>query len=130
MKVVDDGSARGSGSSGDPVLGELVTVLFGDRLDVALDPICVRLERSVVPSVAAELDPFVEVLWQGTEGDQGVVGRAATEDLCAGVTDERVAVGLFDGVIVVVKLGAKEAEPLAKLQHMVEVLVRRAFWEG
>jgi hypothetical protein len=87
MEVVNDGSTRGDRRSLDPVLRELVSVLLGDRLDLALDPVGVCLERRVVPSVTAELDPFVEVLWQRTEGDESVVGRAAAENFCTRVSN-------------------------------------------
>lgn len=79
-----------------------------------------------VPALAALLDPAVHVMTEGAERNQGVVRRAAPEDLGAGVTDVRVAHGLLHGAVVIVQLSSQQRKPLAKIEDLVEVEVGRA----
>lgn len=123
VEVVNDGDVEGVGAGLDPVLAELVAVAGVDGLVGVAEVIDVAHHGLKGPALAALGDPAVHVVAEGAEGDEGVVGGAAAEDLCARVADVGVAHGLLGGAIVVVVLAAEEGEPLAEVEDLLNVEV-------
>lgn len=124
VEVGDDGNVHGGGAGLDPVLAELVAVARVDGLDLVAQVVNVAHDGVKVPTGAALGDPSLHIMSEGTEGDEGVMGRAAAEDLCARVADMAVAHGLLGGAVVIVEIAAEKAEPFAEVEHVVEVEVR------
>lgn len=91
VEVVDYGDGQGGGARFDPVFAELVAVAGMDWLHGVADVVEEAVEGSKGPAGAAEGLPDGGVVGEGSEGDEGVVGRAAAEDFGARVTDVRVS---------------------------------------
>lgn len=91
VEVVDHGDGQGGGARFHPVFAELVAVTGMDWLDGVADFVDEAVEGFEGPAGAALGLPYGGVVGEGTERDEGVVGRAAAEDFGARVADVRVS---------------------------------------
>jgi len=125
VEVVDDGDVHGSGARVNPVQAELVAVSLVDGLDRVSDVVQKTGEGLEAPSLAALGLPTLAVVLEGAERDEGVVGRASTQNLCTRVADVGVAHGLLGGAVVVVELTTKEVQPVLEQKDSVVHEIRR-----
>ena len=93
VEVLNDGNIHGAGAGLDPVLAQLVAVAGVHRLEGVAQVVNDAGEGLKVPALAALGHPVTAIILKGTEGDQSVVGGAATEDLRAGVANMAVTCG-------------------------------------
>lgn len=126
VEVVDDRNAHGLGTSLDPILGQLVSVTRVDGVQLVAQVVDAAHDGFEVPTLATLGDPSVHIVTERSEGDEGVVRRATTEDLGSRVSDVTVAIGLLGCGIVVVEVTAEKRQPLSKVKNIVEAEVRRA----
>ena len=91
VEVVDYRDGQGGGARFDPVFAELVAVTGMDWLHGVADVVKEAVEGFKGPAGAAERLPDGGVVGEGSEGDEGVVRRAAAEDFGTGVADVRVS---------------------------------------
>lgn len=91
VEVVDHGDGQGGGARFHPVFAELVAVTGMDWLYGVADFVDEAVEGFEGPAGAALGLPYGGVVGEGTERDEGVVGRAAPEDFGTRVTNVRVS---------------------------------------
>ncbi|PSR74455.1 hypothetical protein BD289DRAFT_217930 [Coniella lustricola] len=91
--VGDDGDVHGVAAGEHPVLAQLVAVARVHGLDRVAQLVHEAHEVGERPAGGAERLPDLEVVLKGAERDEGVVRRAAAQDLGARVADVRVACG-------------------------------------
>jgi hypothetical protein len=126
VEVVDDRNAHSLGTSLDPILGQLVSVARVDGIQLVTQVVDTAHDGFEVPALATLGDPSVHIVTERSEGDEGVVRGATTEDLSSRVSDVTVAVGLLGCGIVVVEVTAEERQPLSKVKNIVKAEVRGA----
>lgn len=93
VEVLDDGNVHGAGTSLNPVPAELVAVAGVHRLESVAQVVNDAGEGLKVPTLAALGHPVTTIILERTERDEGVVTRATTQDLRAGVADMAVTCG-------------------------------------
>lgn len=91
VEVWDDGDAHSGRTGLDPVFADLVAVSWVHGLDLVAQVVDEAHHGFEVPSCAAQTFPYLTIIFEGSEGDQGIVGGAASEDFGAGVSDVGVS---------------------------------------
>lgn len=87
VEVSDDGDVESGRAGLDPILADLVAVAGMDGLDLVAEVVNQPHHGLEVPACAAQTLPYLHIVVKGSEGDQGIVRRAASKNLSSGVSD-------------------------------------------
>lgn len=108
VEVFNHRNVQSLGAAVHPVDTELVPVPLVHGLYSVLEVVQATCEGLEVPARAALCLPSLRIVFKGTERNEGVVARAATEDFGARVADVGVAHWLLGCAVVIVEVTADE----------------------